>query len=127
MMTDQNVRYKKKGNISTDNLVINPEHKIQHFEWPVFLKSPKEIGKEDKGHYFLVMFRDPDKGSVQFINVGPLFARLLEMLAERPTILSNLIIDLSLEMKTIISDDHRKNIEAFIASLTEKKLILGYQ
>ncbi|MFO8002047.1 MAG: putative DNA-binding domain-containing protein [Marinilabilia sp.] len=106
MMKDLKTSVNLNGKIEHDKLVINPEHTLQHFNWPVFLKPPNQIKNEDQGHYFLIIYRHPESSRVQFMGLSPHIARLLEMLAERSATLSDLIIDLSIEMKMVINEHH---------------------
>lgn len=126
MMKDVTVSFRHEGSLKQEKMVLNPEHKIVSFEWPVFLKSPKKIGNEDKGQYFLVMFRHPTNKSVRFIHVSPVLARLIELLSENPKSLEELIADLSIDLKAAISREQQSYVEIFLSGLFEKGLLLGY-
>lgn len=126
MMKDIKVTSSHEGSLRQDKLVLNPEHKIVGFEWPVFLKSPKKIKDDDKSQYFLVMFRHPVNKSVRFIHVSPVLARLIELLSEYPKSFEELIADLSIDLKATISDEQKSHVEIFLSGLLEKGLLLGY-
>jgi hypothetical protein len=126
MMKDIKVLVSHKGDLKQNKLVLNPEHKIVGFEWPVFLKSPEKIGDDDKGQYFLVMFRHPANKSVRFIHVSPVLVRLIELLSENSKSLEELIADLSIDLKAAISSEQQSHIEIFLSGLFEKGLLLGY-
>ncbi len=49
------------GDINTA-LVLNPNTRLQRFHYPVHLKPAKQIRTDDKGDYFLALFRKPDNG-----------------------------------------------------------------
>ena len=126
MMKNIPADYNTNGNIEKDKLVLNPEHSLQIFQWPVFLKHPNQIKETDKGHYFLVMFRHPDTGSVHFLSISPYIVRLLEMLEEEAASLPDLIANLSIELKTLMPENQSEQIRLFFQKLLEKKLVLGY-
>lgn len=126
MMKDIKTPFSLNGNIESDKLVINPEHTLQHFHWPVFLKAPNQIENADQGHYFLVIYRHPKNSSVQFIGLSPHMVRLLEMLEERPATLTDLVTDLSIEMKMVINEQQKTEIAQFFNQLLKKQLILGF-
>jgi hypothetical protein len=126
MMKDITVSFRQKGSLREEKMVLNPEHKIVGFEWPVFLKSPGKIESDDKGQYFLVMFRHPVNKSVRFIHVSPVLARLIELLSENPKSLEELIADLSIDLKATISSEQQSYVEIFLSGLFEKGLLLGY-
>ena len=126
MMEDVKVGFRNEGNLKNEKLVLNPEHKIVRFEWPVFLKSPERIEDDDKGYYFLVIFRHPENKSVRFIHVSPVLARLMELLSERPKTLEELMADLSIDLKAAISNEQQSHVEIFLSGLFEKGLLLGF-
>lgn len=127
MMKDLRVSYRPEGDIYKDKLVINPEHSLQHFQWPVFLKSPRDINPDDKGHYFLVLYRNPETGSVRFMSLSPYMVRMIELLAEEPASMDEILANLSLEIHSVTTEDQNKEIEKFFKEMLEKKLILGFQ
>ena len=53
MMKDIIIEYKSTGDLLSDKLIINPEHTLQQFDFPVHLKKARSISAEDKGNYYL--------------------------------------------------------------------------
>jgi hypothetical protein len=71
MMEDRPASYIAAGDMLTDSLILNPEHHLQHFQYPVHIKQARQISDADKGDYFLVLFRKPENGEVAFMNLSP--------------------------------------------------------
>ncbi len=107
-------------------LVINPEHLLQHFHYPVHLKHPTDISLEDKGDYFLVLFRHPDSGQVQFMDLSPALVFLLELLSSGPVSMESLTREICTVFNLPENEDVIQPISAFIRRGLENKLILGY-
>lgn len=106
MMEDISIDYHQNGHLSADKMVLNPEHRLVRFDYPVHLKNAFQINPEDKGNYFLVMHREPSSGKVNFTEVSVFFARMLEILGHQ-----SLTID---EMITLTSADFKLKVTAQI-------------
>jgi hypothetical protein len=90
---------------SGERLVLNPEHELVHFQYPVHLKEAKQITETDKGDYFLVMFREPDTGDVQFMQLSPALARVIELLENNPMSIATLSADICAELQMTITKE----------------------
>ncbi|WP_298734590.1 DUF2063 domain-containing protein [uncultured Chitinophaga sp.] len=126
MMEDKPAAFTAFGDIQADAFVLNPEHHLQHFHYPVHLKQAKQISAEDKGDYFLVLFRKPDNGEVAFMQLSPVLVTLLELLEERPQAMHPLVEQACATWQLPLNDAIREAAGAFFAQALENRLILGY-
>lgn len=126
MMEDRPASYTASGNINTDALVLNPEHQLQHFHYPVHLKPAKQIKAADKGDHFLALFRKPDNGEVAFMHLSPVLVTLLELLQEGPQGMDTLVEQACAAWQLPVNEEIREAAAAFFAQALENRLILGF-
>ncbi|NQV02928.1 MAG: putative DNA-binding domain-containing protein [Bacteroidia bacterium] len=126
MMPDLPVEFSREGNLLTDRLVINPEHNLKAFSYPVHLKNAKFITLTDKGNYFLVMHRLPESGKVEFTDLSPFLVRMLELLTEQAYSLNELTSNTATEFSIEPDQQFYDQIHNFFARMMERKLILGF-
>mgnify|MGYP002628751886 FL=1 len=124
MMPDKESEFDGKGELETDLLVINPEHILQSFTYPVHLKNAKFITVTDKGNYFLVMHRLPESGKVEFTDLSPFLVRMLELLSEQPSTSDDLTSRTAADFSMVPDQELTDQVQVFIARMKEKKLIL---
>lgn len=67
-----------------DAWVLNPEHELMRFSYPIHQKNARMITPSDQGDYHCLGFRDQTEGKVHFIHLTPLLANIVERLAEAP-------------------------------------------
>jgi len=127
MMEDKKARYTTSGNTETDALVLNPEHLLRHFHYPVHLKKAKDITCRDKGDYYLVLFRHPDSGNVQFMDLSPALVYLVEELRKCPASVEELTDKVCETLQIPLLEDTVPTILKFIDRSLENKLILGFK
>ncbi len=115
----------KHGNIFIDRLAFNPEYEIIRLDYPVHL-HPAEESLELKGEYFVLIFRSPGTGYVQFLNLSGLNTYVVTRLAEDGVPLNELKGDIArvsgIESGKYLDD----GLSTFIGDLIKKKLILGF-
>jgi len=126
MMEDLPVTYSNTGNLSTDQLVLNPEHQLLHFQYPVHIKKAKQITEADKGNYYLVMFRNPDTDGVQFMSLSPALVRIVEWLNEMPVNMETLTNYIADEWQLQITPDISAMISRFVTEALTNRLITGF-
>jgi uncharacterized protein len=113
-------------NANGERLVLNPEHELVHLQYPVHFKEAKRIRGTDKGDYFLVMFREPDSGDVQFMQLSPALARMIELLEEKPMSIAALTAEICRELRLEITQDIQAMTQLFVDQGLQNKLIMGF-
>ena len=122
MMEDKPVASDTKGEL----VVLNPEHELVHLQYPVHLKEAKHIKAADKGDYFLVMFREPDSGDVQFMQLSPALAMMIELLEESPMSIPALAMEICGKLRLELTQDILNMTQLFIDQGQQNKLIAGF-
>jgi len=127
MMEDPEVSYSKKGSIASDALVLNPACILQYFQYPVYNKTATDISSNDSGHYFMLTHRNPETNLVRFLEVAPMFARMIELLDEKSLTIDELIYQFSSESQIAITPEIQASIELFFEKCFVKGIILGFK
>ena len=115
----------KEGDILTGTLALNPEYRIFQVSYPVHLKIAKDIKGEDKGGYYILLFRERETGRVQFIDLSAVFVLIIENIAKGltlNTILPQIANYLKLDSMEVLFD----NVKPFVEMLMEKGFVLGF-
>jgi hypothetical protein len=117
--------FRHQGNLFLDPLAFNPEHEIIKLEYPVHL-HPAHEARSMKGEYFVLIYRLPDSGQVQFSDLSALHVYMINRLQEENTGLQAIKNEIGM-LAGIESlgylDDALSN---FMGDLLERKMILGY-
>ena len=124
MMEDINIDYHRNGRLSADKMVLNPEHRLVRFDYPVHLKNAFQINSEDKGNYFLVMHREPSSGKVNFTEVSVFFARMLEILGDQSLTIDEMITLTSADFKLKVTAQINAEVKHFVQKAINNQLIL---
>ena len=94
-------------------------------DYPVHLYAA-EKASEMKGDYFVLIFRTPDSGKVQFLNLSGINTYILTRMVEDDVPLNELKGDIA-QVSGIESGKYLNDaLEKFIGDLMEKQLILGF-
>lgn len=123
MMEDLAVSINNDPKNNPGKLVINPEHRLVHFSYPVHLKKASDIDTYDEGHYFLAMHREPETGRVMFMDISVLFARLIENLQSGPVSPEEVIYQTAGELGITVDDQVSNIAMSFIKVAINNKLI----
>lgn len=126
MMDDIEVSYSKNGSVKSDALVLNPSCILQYFQYPVYSKTAAEISSDDQGHYFMLTHRNPETHFVRFLEVAPMFARMIELLDEKALTIDELANQFSAESAIEITPDIKSNIDSFFQKCLTNGIILGF-
>jgi len=74
-------KYRQSSNWLKNRVAVNPEHRIFKLDYPVHLTNP-EKALEQKGDYYVLLYREKESGRVQFINLSALFVYFLENISQ---------------------------------------------
>jgi hypothetical protein len=114
-----------QGNLFSDILVFNPEFELIQLEYPIHM-YPASEAEELKGDYFVLIFRLPESGKVQFLNLSAIHTYILGLLLEEARPLNQLKGDIAqtagIESMKYLDDA----LDKFVGDLMQKQLILGY-
>ncbi|AHF17499.1 HvfC family RiPP maturation protein [Niabella soli] len=125
MMEDQLISAAASGDLRTDKLMINPEHLLLTFEYPVHQKNPGTIRASDKGHYFVVGHRNSD-GEVIFTDVAAALVRMIEYLEEAPYTGTELFSLFERENALQLSETDKEAVLNFLQTALQQGLIAGF-
>ncbi len=113
-------------NFENDVIVFNPEFKILQMKYPVHLKNPNEITETDKGAYFVLIFRQPETGNVQFTDISYFFFWLIFKMMNEQKPLADLLGEaeqtFGIEKSILL-----KNTIPFLKELRRNKFITGFK
>lgn len=126
MMADKPASFHRGGTLRQDKLILNPEHHLQAFSYPVHLKNAKLITPSDQGSYLLVLHRDPASGKVHFTNLSPLPAMIIEWLSDQPLTLPELLERISAEVGIPTDKQFEDQVVQFLEHALENALLLGF-
>jgi hypothetical protein len=127
MQEDKNAAFTAEGGLEDGRLVLNPEHHVEHFYYPVHLKNARQIKEEDFGSHYLVLHRVPDTGKVEFMQLSPAFVRMIELLNEEPLSVAELLDKIATEFDVALSKEIIESTVDFMQVALDKRLILGYK
>ncbi len=114
-----------EGNILSDPLAFNPEHELVRLAYPVHLHSAEQSIRL-KGDYYVMVYRMPGTGNIQFLDLTELHVyMILKMIEERiplASILGEIAQATGIESETYLEEA----LGQFIRELIDKKLVLGF-
>ncbi|MGZ3905009.1 MAG: HvfC/BufC N-terminal domain-containing protein [Bacteroidia bacterium] len=117
---------KEEGDWLKDVVVLNPEYRILQTKYPVHITAPVNITEGNAGHYFILIFRQPETGNVQFLDISVLYALAIEKIEEEKTL--PLMVD---ELQTTFSFPDKKvaqdHIITFLEDLKHKGFVSGFK
>lgn len=118
--------YVAEGSLEKGTIVLNPEYRILQMTWPVHTTPPENINDKTKGQYFVLIFRQPESGSVQFLDISILHALTIEKIEE-----GKKLTEIVEELQAIFSFPDRGQAQAHLASfltdLQQKGFVLGFK
>jgi uncharacterized protein len=113
--------YRQSGNVMSDPLVVNPEHRLASFRYPVFKRPPSEL-QDHPGDYHLLLFRHPETLKVQLFELSALWLEAFEHLREESLSGKEVLERLAQQYEV----SHEKG-EQFFQALMKAGALLGYK
>ncbi len=114
-----------EGNPITGRFVLNPEHELIQLSYPVHIHPVTKV-EENKGSYYVLLFRHPDTGNVKFLDLSILHAFMLTKVQET----GDSIEKFKGEIARIANVESEKFLDEFLSDfvlkLMDRKMILGY-
>ena len=118
--------YSDTGDPLDNAMVLNPEHKLLQLHYPVHLHNPI-TAIEKKGNYFVLLYREPRTGKVQFVDLSLWYAIVIEQIGSQEIVLKDLLKEAPNLFGAINIEDLTKTTFAFIRELQARKFILGFK
>lgn len=125
MMEDIPVTANPSGNLLADRLVLNPEHRLLAFTYPVHQKNPGMISGEDKGSYFVIAHRN-SSGEVLFTGASAAVIRMIEYLVEANYSVNELYTLFEEEYTVHLTVTDRQAVLQFLKNAVMQQLIAGF-
>lgn len=126
MMEDKPADYDASGDVLFSRLVINPEHRLLSFQYPVHSKNASYLTLSDKGNYFVIAHRNRE-GEIIFTNSSAALIRMIEYLAETAMSVKELFTAFRKEYNLLLTEEDQKNIILFFENAFQQQLILGFK
>lgn len=118
--------FTQEGDFLKDKMILNPEHSLLQLYYPVHLFNPV-TALEKKGSYFVLLYREQASGKVQFLDLSPWCALLIEQLAAQNTTVAGLLEEAPNLFGTIDPGDLKESTLVFIKELRTRNFILGFK
>lgn len=116
----------KDGSLLEDRLAFNPEFEIMKLSYPVHM-YPTGQAAGLKGDYFALVFRSPDTGYVQFLNLSALNVYIFTRMVEEDLPVGHLRGEIA-RATGIESGKYMDDVlSRFVGELMQKQLILGFK
>jgi hypothetical protein len=117
------------NNLSTDfteesYAIISKEFDLLELDYPVHLKSPKEITTNDLGKYFILIFRSIDK--VWFYDISPMLVWIIQSLTTNQKSIKTIIEEALESNPQNERETVAQNIFSFIKTMHANGFILGF-
>jgi len=117
--------FKEEGNLFQDRLAFNPEFEIITLRYPVHTHPVRTV-LELEGEYYSLLYRMPQTGHVQFLNLSALNVYIVKRLHEEKVPLNRIKNEIArvagIESGRYLDDA----LKRFLEDLLKRKLILGY-
>lgn len=117
--------YQLDGNWLEDELVLNPEFRLLALAYPVHLIAPVKELIAKKGTYYVLVYRLPGSGEVQFIDLSPWLAFTVEQLAQGNPLSALLAFAPSLNLTDIPS--LQKDTLVFLKQMQQQHFVMGFK
>lgn len=115
----------QRGSLLRDRLFVNPHLQLLQVAYPVHTLAPGKITREDKGQYHILVYRDPETLTAEFMALSPFYAGLLESLIpgeqSAQDILQAIAQQSSLPYALLAG-----NTKTFLKQLKKKNVIQGF-
>jgi len=114
------------GDFEKDVIAFNPEFKILQMKYPVHLKKLNELAETDEGAYSVLIFRQPETGNVQFVDVSYFFYWLIIKIINEQKPLADLFGEaeqtFGIEKSILLT-----NTIPFLKELQQNKFNIGFK
>jgi hypothetical protein len=124
MKDEEFPKFRADGNLESEVIALNPEYRIISTKYPVHTTPPSQLTPQHEGQYFILIFRQPESGSVQFLDISILHALTIEKIEEGKK-LSEIINELMTVFSLPDKNAAKQHLLTFLGDLQEKGFVLG--
>ncbi|RBL92068.1 HvfC/BufC N-terminal domain-containing protein [Chitinophaga flava] len=117
--------FRQEGSWLETPLVLNPEYRLLSFSYPVHLEAKAARLLKQKGAWFVLLYREAGTGHVQFTDLSPWLAFVVEQLVQGVTVRD--ILDYSPQLGITLTDTLEKDTLAFLGNMYRQHFVLGFQ
>lgn len=118
--------FTNEGDYEKDVIALNPEYRIVSTQYPVHTTAPEHLNEQTKGQHFILIFRQPETGSVQFLDISILHALMIEKIEEGRS-LDNILDELQPLFSLPDKVEAQKQLSVFLHDMRSKGLVLGFR
>lgn len=124
-MPDRKVEtHNPNANIEDGIIIVNPEFELLNFEYPVHLQKLDSV-VNNKGDYYILVFRNLEDFKVNFLNLSPFYALIIQLLSENKLSLSEALKIACKSFSIPESEELKAKTKDFLFDLKSKGFILG--
>ena len=116
----------ESGDLLNDRLVLNPEYKLLQLQYPVHVLTPV-MAAEQKGNYFVLVYREQTTGNVQFMDLSVWYALLIEQVALQAVSVNDLIAEAPAIFGPVNLKELTDTTLQFMQTLRAKHFIQGFK
>lgn len=118
--------YSEHGNWLKDRIVLNPHFRIIQLEYPVY-KVDCKLTEDNKGLYYLLIFRDLEELKVRFLELSSLFAEAIVQVNDFNGNLFNALYNSSKKYGVFSREELGLRAESTFKLLRDRGLIIGFK
>lgn len=116
--------FTQHGDLMTDCLALNLDHKLIELTFPVFKMDPREALKH-KGRYFLLCYRHQENLKAHYLELSAQYRALFSALLEGATA-QEAAIKMKREFNLDDSDNLVRGVPQFMQALWREGVVLGF-
>lgn len=120
-----NPPFQSEGDLMKDRLAFNPEYELVGLEYPVHTHPVKKAA-QIKGDYFVLIYRLPGSGQVQFLDLSVLHVYIITRLQEELLPLNKIKHEIARVAGIESMRYLNEALRTFLGDLLERKMILGF-
>lgn len=126
MMEDRPADAQPGGDILFSKLILNPEHLLLVFQYPVHKVAPELINEDMKGMYCVIGHRNPE-GDVLFTECSPALLQLIGFLEQEPRTMNELFNQFRTVFNIQLNAEDQQQIIRFFLTALEQHLVSGFK
>lgn len=115
-----------KGNYFTTPLIVNQESILLIFSLPVYKKKVQDIVPDDKGVYFLFMYRHPKTKYIHMYECSQLAAFVLEILKKDTCCVQEILMAYFQVQKMEFNPTANSQVIKLVDEFLKTKILLGF-